>query len=351
MLKTYRLYVCAALMAASVLLASCTQPQWQSFAPDNQEASFEKDFLTPGDDTQLPLRAWLPEGKPKALIVALHGFNDYSNAFTAPAQYLNRHGIAVFAYDQRGFGGSKSHGIWAGEENLTDDLTNMVLAAMKRYPGTPAYVMGESMGGAVAIAANARVDFPKIDGVILSAPAVWGDETMNAAYRALLWLMAHTVPEEPVTGSDLKILASDNIEMLRAMGRDPLVIKKTRIDSVYGIVKLMDSAFYKIEQVKTPILFLYGANDQVIPRSPIKRALQRIGTKYRAVYYPYGYHMLLRDLKAKIVLDDIIAWIARPDAELPSGFEKDARKELMQSDVLSTSPETDNRPSILRKRR
>ena len=61
--------------------------------------------------------------------------------------------------------------------------------------------------------------------------------------------------------------------------------------------------------------------------------------------------MLLRDLKAKIVLDDIIAWIARPDAELPSGFEKDARKELMQSDVLSTSPETDNRPSILRKRR
>ena len=33
------------------------------------------------DGTRLPLRSWLPDGPPKAVILALHGFNDYSNAF------------------------------------------------------------------------------------------------------------------------------------------------------------------------------------------------------------------------------------------------------------------------------
>ncbi len=64
--------------------------------------------FTTTDDKVLPLRRWLPDGgaPPRAVILALHGFNDYSNAFDAPAREWTKDGIATYAYDQRGFGGA-----------------------------------------------------------------------------------------------------------------------------------------------------------------------------------------------------------------------------------------------------
>ena len=65
--------------------------------------------LIAADGFELPLRSWLPtDGKPRAVVVALHGFNDYSNAFDGAGRRFADQGIATYAYDQRGFGQSGS---------------------------------------------------------------------------------------------------------------------------------------------------------------------------------------------------------------------------------------------------
>ncbi len=318
----YVLRLAIALMMASVL-AACT-PVEQAFKRARHQPYLTDEALVTGNGHTLPIRYWLPsESTPKAVIIALHGFNDYSNAFTAPGEYLSTSDMAVYAYDQRGFGKTKQHGIWGGKENLTQDVQQMVLAVSELHPGIPIYLLGESMGGAVVIASLSQYPLPQVKGAILTAPAVWGDETMNAFYRVTLWLAAHTLPDMELSGRNLKILASDNIEMLRAMGRDPLIIKKTRVDAIYGIVDLMDTAYQNIGHVRTPLLLLYGANDQVIPKTPVQKAIARLNAPYRVAYYPDGYHMLLRDLKGKVVLNDIVHWITRPSAPLPSGYDKD----------------------------
>ena len=38
--------------------------------------------------------------------------------------------------------------------------------------------------------------------------------------------------------------------------------------------------------------------------------------------YRSGYHMLLRDLKADVVLGDLAAWMAHPEHALPSGADR-----------------------------
>lgn len=311
-----------ALMMAS-LLAACT-PVEQAFKRARHQPYLTDEVLVAGDGHTLPIRYWLPpESTPKAVIIALHGFNDYSNAFASPGEHLSTHDIAVYAYDQRGFGKTKQHGIWGGKENLTQDVQQMVLAVSDLHPGIPIYLLGESMGGAVVIASLSQYPQLEVKGAILTAPAVWGDETMNTFYRVTLWLTAHTLPEMELTGRNLKILASDNIEMLRAMGRDPLIIKKTRVDAIYGIVDLMDTAYQNIGRVHTPLLLLYGANDQVIPKTPVQKAIARLNAPYRVAYYPDGYHLLLRDLKGEVVLNDIAGWITDAAAPLPSGYDKD----------------------------
>ena len=73
--------------------------------PGATSASYTTPATTSADDgATLPLKSWLPDGKPKAVILALHGFNDYSNAFKDSGEEWAKHGIATFAYDQRGFG-------------------------------------------------------------------------------------------------------------------------------------------------------------------------------------------------------------------------------------------------------
>src|SRR5258707_2243216 len=54
------------------------------------------DRFIAADGVALPLRVWLPEGEPQAVVLALHALNDYSNAFSLPAPGLTAHGIAVY---------------------------------------------------------------------------------------------------------------------------------------------------------------------------------------------------------------------------------------------------------------
>src|SRR5689334_11517525 len=107
------------------------------------------------DGVALPLRRSLPKGEPRAVILALHGFNDYSNAFAIPAPTFAAAGIATYAYDQRGFGEAPGTGRWAGETRMAADAVVAAHLLRQRYPGVPLYLMGESMGGAVAILAAA----------------------------------------------------------------------------------------------------------------------------------------------------------------------------------------------------
>ena len=86
-------------------------------------------------------------GIPRAVILALHGFNDYSNAFAAPGAAWARLGIATYAYDQRGFGAAPARGRWAGGRVFAEDATTAACLLRQRHPGVPLYLLGESMGG------------------------------------------------------------------------------------------------------------------------------------------------------------------------------------------------------------
>ncbi len=293
----------------------------------------ERFFLT-ADGARLPVRSWMPEnGRPKGLVIAVHGFNDYSNFFSSSGEFLSELGIASYAFDQRGFGDSPDAGLWFGVEAYVNDLVEFSRLVSHKHPSLPVYLLGESMGGAVVIVAMNSASPPEIDGVILSAPAVWGRETMPWYQRALLWFTVHTMPWMKLTGEGLEITPSDNIEMLRQLGRDPLVIKETRVEAIYGLVNLMDNALQGFAKLKSRLLILYGEKDEVIPQLPVMQALQMLptgkaGQAVSIAFYENGYHMLLRDLQRRIPLLDIADWIEFPGQALPSGADMRGLKAL-----------------------
>lgn len=301
---------------------ACT-PEMQPLAsrPRTESMMTSETFITP-DGGRLPYRSWLPAGPPAAVVLALHGFNDYSNFIQQTALFLAEQGLAVYAYDQRGFGKAPHPGRWPGRSVLIDDLKTVARLLHARYSEIPFYLLGESMGGAVIMTALTGSKPPKCDGVILAAPAVWSRISMPWPQRLLLFIAAHTVPGLQVSGKSLNIEASDNGNMLAALGRDPLVIKETRIDTIYGLVNLMDAAYDAAENFSPPTLLLYGEHDEIIPKKPVLQVFQQLSGaaagRQRLILYKNGYHMLLRDLQADIVRRDICAWLHEPTLPLPS---------------------------------
>lgn len=264
------------------------------------------------DGALLGLQSWQVED-PRAVILALHGMNDYSNSFALAAPYwAEEAGFTTYALDQRGFGRSPFFGRWVGTDTLVADLRSAIAAIRDRHPETPLYVLGHSMGAAVVMTAQARRDLGA-DGLILAAPGVWGGHAMPFPYRLSLNLVAGIAPGKTATGERAGRQATDNIPILREMFADPLVIKETRVDAALGVVRVMGEAYNNADKVEGDILFLLGAKDEIIPIKAMEKTAIRLngglngGVDIRR--YEDGWHLLFRDLQGETVWRDVAEWI------------------------------------------
>ena len=256
----------------------------------------------------LTLSQWQADA-PKAVILALHGFGDYApSTFAKAAPYWATRGFTVYAYDQRGHGRNADNRVWPGADALITDAAAITKAVRAKHPSLPLYLLGHSMGGGVALAAaNAGAD---IDGLILAAPAVWGGGEIALPYRAAAWAGALVLPDKRWTGEGVvTIQASDNIPVLRAMGRDPLVIGAPSSREFMGLIRIMDRAVDAAPRVTHPTLVLYGDKDEVTPPAPVDAAFQALAGDKTFRRYPEGWHLLFRDLQAKVVWADVANWI------------------------------------------
>jgi len=308
------------------LLAACASPHLQAPATESGTPHLTPRDAVMDDGYRLPLRRWGDPDRALGVALALHGFNDYGHAFAGLGDYLGEQGLLVYAVDQRGFGATSQRGRWAGEERLVEDLLSVVRLLRARHPELPLTLIGESMGGAVLLAAANRLgDVPHdVRGMVLIAPAVWDRESMPRLQRLLLSAATHTVPGLELTGRGLDIRPTDNDPFWRAYSRDPLVIKSTRVDALWGIANLMDSATRAVPEPGVPILLLYGEQDRVIPKRAFCRWLGQLPedpSALRVVIYRRGWHMLTRDRQGAWVLGDIATWMHDRTAPLPSGEE------------------------------
>jgi alpha-beta hydrolase superfamily lysophospholipase len=271
------------------------------------------------DGTALPLAIWPAEGPEKAVLLGLHGFGDYRDGFEDPAKIWARDGITTYAYDQRGFGASPTRGRWAGIDTMVEDAITVADLVRARHPGVPFYVIGESMGGAEALAAVDRG--LQADGLILSAPALRGRVVVGPVASAGLWFFGHTLPWLPSGPTSIDFVPTDNPKTIKKLQNDPLWLHQTRVDMAYGLVEAMDAGYDAAKRVHLPYLMLHGMGDRLVPTSTVRTALEIMPPRAdsKLAFYEHGYHLLMRDKQGPVVAADIAAWIDNHEAALPSG--------------------------------
>ncbi|MEM1265291.1 MAG: alpha/beta fold hydrolase [Pseudomonadota bacterium] len=272
--------------------------------PDPGPVRVDPTRLVMADGESLALYTWPAEERPRAILLALHGFGDAAHLTFAPAaRAWTERGITTYAYDQRGFGQNPSRRDWPGPARLVADLRDAALALRARHPDVPLVVIGHSMGGGVALSA---ADGLPADGVVLAAPAIAGQAEINPFLRIGAFALRTLLPERRFTGDGVvSLLPTDNIEMLRFVARHPLSFGDPTGRELLGLVLLSDRAAATAPRVTLPTLTLIGARDEVIRPAAISRIQETIGGDARVLSYPDGWHWLFRDLQAPRVWSDV----------------------------------------------
>lgn len=301
----------AALCAASLLAQACVS--FPDAPPEAAPAVLAGNVIQTKDGALLGMQRW-QSADPEAIILAVHGMNDYSNAFALPGAWWAKNAqITTYAYDQRGFGRSPGAGRWFGAETMKSDLRSAVAAVRAAHPDLPIFVLGHSMGAATVLAAEADASLGA-EGIIIASPGVWGGGALPLPYRVAVNVAAAVAPGKTLTGERADRQATDNLEILRQMWFDPLVIKETRIDAILGVVRLMGDGYKAAPQSCANALILIGEHDEIIPRKVMNRTAGRYCGEKDVRYYENGWHMLFRDLEGETVWRDVVSWIDQQGA-------------------------------------
>lgn len=147
-------------MSVFLLLSGCSGlffvPDRQLILePDRLKLDFEDIFVRTND--QQKLHGWLLKGDApvKGTVIFLHGNAQNISYHIASVRWLPKHGYNVFLYDYQGYGNSTGK---ASIDNSIDNFSSVIETLDRTLPKDQQQysVFGQSLGGALAIAAVAK---------------------------------------------------------------------------------------------------------------------------------------------------------------------------------------------------
>ena len=234
-----------------------------------------------GDSHVESIAKWrVPDGKQKAIVLSLHGFGLHKCVYQALAEKLQAIGVATYAMDVRGFGSWSQEGGGAAAFSPDKTLADVKVALTvlrEENPNTPVFLLGESLGGALALKAAAE-NPTLVDGVIASVPA--GDRykakrvAFGLAVKNLLGVGGHVN-----VGKGIINQATNNPSLKSAWQNDPSARQKFSTRELLTFSRFMHHNHQVAGQIKeTSVLFLQGANDRLVKASGTERLFNELAT-------------------------------------------------------------------------
>src|SRR5262252_6023681 len=174
---------------------------------------------------KIATRSWQPAGKPRAVMILIHGFNSHSAYFAWPGERFAGKGLACYALDLRGRGKSEGERFYVEKfSDFLGDVDKLVRQARSENPGLPVFVLGHSVGGVIA-ASYVFEHQNEIAGLISESFAY--DVGLPDAAALLLKGISHLAPHLHVYSLKNEVFSRDP-EAVARMNNDPLIEKESQ---------------------------------------------------------------------------------------------------------------------------
>ncbi|MEM5316147.1 lysophospholipase [Paraburkholderia sp. JHI869] len=270
------------------------------------------------DGVDLPLYVWRASAPSRAAIALIHGLAEHAGRYAALAARLNAVGIDVYAIDLRGHGHAPGRRTWVARvDEYLDDAEALLAHASAQCAkqGTPLFLMGHSMGGAIAaLYAVERLPQTRVPlaGLLLSSAALAPGRDVPAWMIAASRVISAIWPTFPAMKIDAALLARDSA-VVEANRVDPLV-HHGAIPARTGAQLL--EAMKRIEagraQLRLPVLIWHGTEDKLTEPDGSRAFGANVGSPDRTLtLYEGSFHETLNDLDRERVIGALIDWIDR----------------------------------------
>ncbi|CAL5186558.1 unnamed protein product [Lathyrus oleraceus] len=267
-------------------------------------------------------KSWIPEKSPlKAIVCFCHGYADTCTFyFEGVARKLASSGFGVFAIDYPGFGLSDGlHGYIPSFENLVNDVIEHFskIKEQVEYQHLPRFLLGESMGGAVAL----KIHFKQLngwDGAALIAPLCKFADDMIPHWlvKQILIGVAKVLPKTKLVPQkeEVKENLYRDLKKRKMAPYNVLLYKdKPRLGTALELLKATQELEQRLEEVSLPLLIMHGEGDVITDPSASKALYEKAKVKDKKLcLYKDAFHTLLEGEPDEVifhVLDDIISWL------------------------------------------
>ncbi|XP_004875338.1 monoglyceride lipase isoform X1 [Heterocephalus glaber] len=275
--------------------------------------------LLNADGQYLFCQYWKPSRPPKALVFVSHGAGEHCGRYDDLARMLMELDLLAFAHDHVGHGRSDGERLVVSDFQIfVRDVLHHVDTMQKDYPGLPVFLLGHSMGGAIAILAAAERP-GHFAGMALIAPLVLPSPESATTFKVLAAKVLNLVlPNLSLGAVDFNIL-SRNREEVENYNSDPLVyhggLKVSFCTQLLNAVSRVERGMPKLT---LPFLLLQGSDDHLCDNKGAYLLMDGAKSQDKTLkVYEGAYHMLHKELPevTNSVFHEINMWFSQRTAE------------------------------------
>ncbi|MBK9143056.1 MAG: alpha/beta fold hydrolase [Candidatus Melainabacteria bacterium] len=253
-----------------------------------------------------------PTVEQKALIVCLHGLGLHHSSYDDFAARINPLGYGVIAFDVRGFGALSSEKGFdkVDLDSGLEDLGAMVSIVRDHNPGLPIFILGESMGGALALQFTAQ--YPRlVDGLVSSVPS--GQRFKSKRTGLLVGLKLLENPNRPFEiGKRVVEQATDDERVKEDWLNDPDARLKLSPQELLDFQSFMNhNEKFARDITDTPVILFQGFQDHLVRPTGTYALYQALATARKdLIFIGSAEHLIFEEGQAsEELIKMLVAWL------------------------------------------
>ena len=261
------------------------------------------------DGSSLFEQHWQPENS-RATLIIVHGLAEYSSRYEHVAAALAESNIATATFDLRGHGQSAGKRAFVNRfDDYLRDLAIFVDRVSAKNPDKPLFLLGHSMGGAIALL-HALDHQNQFSGLILSSAALKIHDDFSPLLQRLSGVIAAILPKLPTLKIDSKFISLDPA-VVREYDSDPQIyhggtIARTGAEIVKATHRIRENA----HKLQLPLFIFHGTGDRITDPKGSKLVHDLASSPEKLLkLYDGLYHETMNEPEKDAVIANLVQWL------------------------------------------